>query len=66
MGMNFSEIEKMDIEAAKAEVSELRKQIVKLRFDVVSNKLKDLKQIKKKKKEIARLLTHVNQVGDKK
>lgn len=39
---------------------ELRSKLVKLNFDLGANKLKDVSQLKKVKKDIARLLTEIN------
>lgn len=43
------------------EAKNLRKEIAELRRDLSLNKLKNTNQIKKKKKELARLLTVIRQ-----
>lgn len=39
---------------------ELKAKMMKLNFDLADNKLKDVSQLKKTKKEIARVLTELN------
>jgi len=43
------------------EAKNLREEIAKRRLDLSLNKLKDVSQIRKKKKELARLLTVIRQ-----
>ena len=52
------EAEKSMTELRK-EAQELREEIVRSRFDLALNKLKDTNIIKKKRKELARILTRI-------
>ena len=45
----------------RKEVEEQRKQLSKLRFDLSLNKLKDTNSLKKKRKDLARILTAIRQ-----
>ena len=47
-------------EELMAQYKELKSKLVKLNFDMGANKLKDVSQFKKVKKDIARLLTAIN------
>jgi len=46
----------------KKEAENLREEISKLRFDLSLNKLKDTNMIKKKRKDLARVLTRIRQL----
>lgn len=46
----------------KKEVENLREEISKLRFDLALNKLKDTNAIKKKRRNLARVLTEIRQL----
>jgi len=56
----------MEAEKSIAELREeaesLREEIARLRFDLSLNKLKDTNMIKKKRKELARVLTKIRQL----
>ena len=54
-------VEKSIIELKK-DAEGLREEIAKLRFDLSLNKLKDTSRLKKKRKDLARLLTRIRQV----
>jgi len=45
----------------KKDAEGLREEIAKLRFDVSLNKLKDTNMIKRKRRDLARILTRVRQ-----
>ncbi len=45
----------------RKEAEEKRKQLSKLRFDLSLNKLKDTNSLKKKRKDLARILTAIRQ-----
>lgn len=47
-------------EELSLQYKDLKSKLFKLNFDLVANKLKDISQIKKTKKDIARLLTALN------
>ena len=46
-------------------LADLKAKLLKLNFDLADNKVKDVSQIKKTKKEIARILTIRNSQNDK-
>lgn len=50
----------MNKEELSAKYKELKSKLLKLNFDLAANKLKDVSQIKKVKKDIARVLTAIN------
>jgi len=47
----------------KKEAEKLREEIARLRFDLSLNKLKDTSMIKKKRRDLARILTKIRQNG---
>ncbi len=55
------EAEKSITELEK-EAENLREEISKLRFDLALNKLKDTNAIKKKRRNLARILTEIRQL----
>ena len=61
--LTYAEIKKMKEKDIIKNIQEKTKELVNLRFQIVSNQLKDLKQIKKTKKEIARLKTRQNMLS---
>jgi large subunit ribosomal protein L29 len=55
--MQIAELRKKDKKELEKTVSELKKKLSDLRFSFSSGKLKNVKEIKNSKKEIARILT---------
>jgi ribosomal protein L29 len=57
------------ISELKTDAEKLREEIARLRFDLSLNKLKDTNMIKKKRRDLARILTRIRQLeiidGDK-
>ena len=58
--MTFDELKNKSKDELMQMHKELKAKIMKLDFDLASNKLKDVSQIKKARKEIARILTVLN------
>lgn len=46
----------------KKQAENLREQLLKLRLDLSLNKLKDTNSLKKKRKDLARILTQIKQM----
>jgi large subunit ribosomal protein L29 len=61
--MKYSELENKTIEELKKQTEELKVKLGKLRFESASRALKDFSQIKKAKKDIARILTAIKNHG---
>lgn len=59
--MKTNELRKKDKKELLKMVTELRKKLSDLRFKFSSNKLKNVKEINTAKKEIARILTVLNE-----
>ena len=59
--MKTAELRKRDKKELEKMVGDLRKKLSDLRFKFSSNKLKNVKEIKNSKKEIARILTLLNE-----
>jgi len=55
--MKTNELRQRSKEELKEIVNELKKKLQELRFDLVSGKVKNVREIRKTKKEIARVLT---------
>ncbi|MDP3792799.1 MAG: 50S ribosomal protein L29 [bacterium] len=55
--MKNSELKNMSQEELNKLAGDLRAKLLKLNFDLADNKVKDVSQIKKTKKDIARVLT---------
>ena len=55
--MKYTEFQNKSREALMLDLEELKEKLLKLRFDLADKKLKDLSQIGKAKKDIARILT---------
>jgi large subunit ribosomal protein L29 len=62
--MKIQEIRDMNIEQLKKVIAEKRSQAVKLRFDIASRQLKNHRQYRVLKTDIARGLTVLKQVTD--
>ena len=58
--MSMEELKNKSKEELVQMHSELKAKIMKLSFDLAGSKLKDVSQIKKTKKEVARILTVLN------
>ena len=59
--MKTVELRKKDKKELEKSVQELRKKLSDLRFKFSSGKLKNVKEINSSKKEIARILTIINE-----
>ena len=59
--MLLKKMEEKSILELKKSAEGLREEIAKLRFDLSLNKLKDTNMIKKKRKDLARILTAIRQ-----
>jgi ribosomal protein L29 len=59
--MDITTIKNMDTKSVQATAKQLRGEISDLMVDKNLNKLKDLKSIDKKRKDLARVLTILNQ-----
>ncbi len=59
--MKFSEIKNKESHQLHQDLEQLRSQLAKLRFELADKKLQDFSKIKKTKKEIAKILTAINQ-----
>lgn len=55
-------MEEKSISELKKEAEKLREEISRLRFDLSLNKLKDTNLIKKKRRDLARILTKIRQL----
>lgn len=62
----YSEIEKMKREDVLKKISEKQKELVNLRFQLVASQVKDLKMVKKIKREIARMKTYLKTIEGEK
>ncbi len=55
--MKFNELENKTKEELNHMLSDLKTKLLKLNFDLADNKVKDVSQVGKTKKDIARILT---------
>lgn len=55
--MKFNELKNKSRDELNQSLADLRAKVLKLNFDLADNKVKDVSQIKKTKKDIARVLT---------
>ncbi|PIP27274.1 MAG: 50S ribosomal protein L29 [Candidatus Moranbacteria bacterium CG23_combo_of_CG06-09_8_20_14_all_39_10] len=55
--MKIKEIREKNIEELKKLLSEKREAVRKLRFDVAAKQVKDIREIRNSKRDIARILT---------
>ena len=62
--MKFKELNNKPKEELREQLKELKIKLAKFKFDVQTNNLKDVSQIRKSKDDIARVLTALN--SDKK
>lgn len=58
---DFLEIKKMDLTALVEKIRQIKSDIANLELDKSLNKLKDVKSISKKRKELAKMLTVLRQ-----
>lgn len=58
---DFVQIKELDLKELKLKVKTLTEEIISLTLDKNMKKLKDLKTISKKKKEVAQILTVIRQ-----
>lgn len=59
--MKISELRKLDIEKLNDTLAELRNKNRELRFSITNNQLKNIRQARVVKKEIAKILTALNE-----
>ncbi len=59
--MELSEIRKKSVSQLQKSLQDLREKLRDIRFRVTSNKLKNVGEVKETKKEIARILTVLNE-----
>lgn len=60
--MKIDELKNMSRDELNRLASDLRAKLLKFNFDLADNKVKDVSQIKKNKKDIARVLTMLKQI----
>ena len=59
--MTIKELEKLDNKQLQEKLAELRNKTRELRFNLANNQLKDMRAMRANKKDIARILTIMNQ-----
>ncbi|HLM78629.1 MAG TPA: 50S ribosomal protein L29 [Rubrobacteraceae bacterium] len=59
--MNIAEVRELDVDELQRRVSETRRELFNLRFQHATGQLEDTGQLKEVRKNIARLLTVLNQ-----
>ena len=59
--MKIDDIKNKSQDELNHNLSDLRAKILKLNFDLADNKVKDFSQVKKTKKDVARILTVLKQ-----
>ncbi len=59
--MKIKEINKLDTQQLHEKLEDLRNKSRELRFSIANNQLKDVRELREVKKEIAKILTIVNQ-----
>ncbi len=59
--MKYSDIKDMSNEDITAKIAENKKELLNLRFQLATGNLEDTAQIKNLKKDIARLMTSLNE-----
>ena len=60
--MKIDELKNMSKDELNKLASDLRAKLLKFNFDLADNKVKDVSQIKKTKKDVARVLTLLKQI----
>ncbi len=58
--MTAKEAKKLDIDQLNEKLTELRNKSRELRFSIANNQLKNMREFRKNKKDIARVLTVLN------
>ena len=64
--MKIKELREMNIDQLKKTLAEKREQTRRLKFDMATKQVKNNKEIMKEKKDIARILTLINEDQTKK
>ncbi len=59
--MQYSDIKEMSTQDIEAKIAENKKELLNLRFQLATGNLEDTAQIKNLKKDIARLMTSLNE-----
>lgn len=59
--MKYSDIKEMSTQDIEAKIAENKKELLNLRFQLATGNLEDTAQIKNLKKDIARLMTMLNE-----
>ena len=59
--MKIKELREINIDQLKKMLSEKREQVRRLRFDMATKQVKNKKQVMKEKKDIARIITLINE-----
>ncbi|WOO88464.1 50S ribosomal protein L29 [Mollicutes bacterium LVI A0078] len=59
--MQYSDIKEMSTQDIEAKIAENKKELLNLRFQLATGNLEDTAQIKNLKKDIARLMTALNE-----
>ncbi len=59
--MKYSDIKDMSVQDIEAKIAENKKELLNLRFQLATGNLEDTAQIKNLKKDIARLMTSLNE-----
>lgn len=59
--MQYSDIKEMSTKDIEAKIAENKKELLNLRFQLATGNLEDTAQIKNLKKDIARLMTSLNE-----
>lgn len=59
--MQYSDIKEMSTKDIEAKIAENKKELLNLRFQLATGNLEDTAQIKNLKKDIARLMTALNE-----
>jgi len=61
--MKIKEIRDLNIEEIKKLVKEKRAKLLKLRFDITSKQVKNHRECRKIKKDIAKVMTVIREIG---
>lgn len=59
--MKYSDIKEMSNQDIETKIADLKKELLNLRFQLATGNLEDTAQIKNLKKDIARLMTSLNE-----
>ena len=58
--MKYADINKLSTADLEKKIAEKQKELVNLRFQMVSNQVKDVKVFQKTRREIAQMMTAIN------